>query len=316
MSNPEKTCTLSESRDGPARADRAVTERITSRNAEIGKGMLVRRALPSRTRRMVGAWCFLDHAGPADYGPGEGLSVGPHPHIGLQTFTWMIEGEILHRDSLGHEQIIRPGQVNLMTAGHGISHSEEAVSDRPGRIHAAQLWIALPGHERDRAPAFQHCPELPRIEQGGFVISVLAGNAFGQTAPPTVFSPLVCLDLTSGSPAHTKIPLQHDFEHAALCLDGTVSVAGERIEPGTLLYLGLGRNTLAVSTSQNARLLLVGGAPFAENILQWWNFVGRTREDMEQATADWHAGRRFGEVRGTRLKPLTAPDLAGLRLQR
>ena len=136
-------------------------ERIEARTAQIGEGFTIRRAVPNRQRRMIGAWCFLDHAGPADYAPGKGLRVGPHPHIGLQTFTWMIEGEVLHRDSLGFEQIIQPGQVNLMTAGHGIAHAEDSVTDNAGRLHAAQLWIALPDDERHRIPNFQHYPDLP-----------------------------------------------------------------------------------------------------------------------------------------------------------
>ncbi len=292
-----------------------VLERIATRSAEVGRGLVVRRALPTRARRMVGAWCFLDHAGPHDHGPGEGLTVGPHPHIGLQTFTWMIEGEVLHRDSLGYEQLIRPGQVNLMTAGRGIAHAEESANDAAGRVHAAQLWIALPDSERHREPAFAHHPDLPRIETGGFVATVLAGNALGETAPPRVFTPLVGLDLASADAARTNIPVRADFEHAALCLEGAATVAGERIVPDELLYLGDGRDHLDVATEKHARLLLIGGEPFGKDVLLWWNFVGRTREDMEIATADWNAGRRFGDVRGTRLERLRAPDVAALHLR-
>ena len=158
MSDQERDCQASASRDCPASAGGPVVERILARASVIGADFTIRRALPSRQRRMVGTWCFLDQAGPVSYGAGQGLHVGPHPHIGLQTFTWMIEGEILHRDSLGFEQIVRPGQVNLMTAGSGIAHAEDAVTDAPGRLHAAQLWIALPDAQRHREPAFQHCP--------------------------------------------------------------------------------------------------------------------------------------------------------------
>ncbi|MBS0554280.1 MAG: pirin family protein, partial [Proteobacteria bacterium] len=169
-------------------------QRIVARTAEIGGGVSVSRLLPTLQRRMVGAWCFLDHAGPAGFEPGAGMRVGPHPHIGLQTFTWMIEGEVLHRDSLGHVQVIRPGQVNLMTAGRGISHTEESL---PGerRLHAAQLWIALPAAECDCAPAFDHYPDLPVWDEQGCRFTLLAGRWGGREAPARLYSPLVGIDL-------------------------------------------------------------------------------------------------------------------------
>ncbi|MBF2979098.1 pirin family protein, partial [Pseudomonas aeruginosa] len=165
MSNTEERCDLSSSRDCPERREHLL-QRVTARAAEIGGGITVSRLMPSRQRRMIGAWCFLDHAGPAEFEPGGGLAVGPHPHIGLQTFTWMIQGEALHRDSLGNVQVIRPGQVNLMTAGHGIAHTEESLPDER-HAHAAQLWIALPYEQRDIAPAFDHHPDLPRWQEQG-----------------------------------------------------------------------------------------------------------------------------------------------------
>ena len=211
-------------------------QRIAARTVDVG-GMPVRRVLPTRERRTVGAWCFLDHAGPVEFDAGGGIHVGPHPHIGLQTFTWMIEGEVLHSDSLGNQQWIRPGQVNVMTAGHGISHAEEAPEDRAGRSHAVQLWIALPDAERERAPMFQHCPELPRIERGGFDITLLVGDWLGATSPAQVFSPLLGADLRAQAAAATTLPLRTDFEHAVVCLDGEIRVEGEPLASGTLLYL-------------------------------------------------------------------------------
>lgn len=306
----------SRSDDCPPCPGKPVLERIAAREAQIGKGFIVRRGVPSKARRMVGAWCFLDHAGPVEHGPGEGLRVGPHPHIGLQTFTWMIEGEALHRDSLGYEQIIRPGQVNLMTAGRGISHSEESPHDGPGRLHAAQLWIALPDSERHREPAFHHYPELPVIEHDGFTVTVLAGEALGHTAPAQVFSPLVGLDLTSHAAAAARLPLKPAFEHAVMCLRGSARVEGESVEPGMLLYLGQGRDGVEIACDEEAQLLLVGGEPFAEDILVWWNFVARTPEEIRAATDDWNAGRGFGEVTGTPLAPLKAPSLAGLSIKK
>jgi len=157
-------------------ADPRPWQRLEARHADLGAGLSIARVLPTATRRTVGAWCFLDHAGPMSCPPGAGMRVGPHPHIGLQTFTWLIEGEVLHHDSLGNRQLIRPGEVNLMTAGRGIAHSEESVGDR-GAVHAAQLWIVLPDGERHNAPAFVHHPRLPVAEVNGFRATVLAGSA-------------------------------------------------------------------------------------------------------------------------------------------
>ncbi|MFH0340665.1 MAG: pirin family protein [Chromatiales bacterium] len=315
MSNLALQSEGSRSTDCPACPGKPVLERIETRAAQIGEGFTIRRALPNPQRRMVGAWCFLDHAGPADYGPGMGLHVGPHPHIGLQTFTWMIAGEVLHRDSLGYEQIIRPGQVNLMTAGSGIAHAEDSATEDASRLHAAQLWLALPETERRRPPNFQHYPALPVLEAGGFKVTVLAGTANGQTAPTEVFSPLLGLDITALRSAQTTVPLNPAFEHAALALSGEVEVAGERLTPGTLLYLGCSRERIPLRCDAPARLMLIGGEPFKEEILLWWNFVARTEEEMAKATEDWNAGRYFREVKGSPSPRLVAPDLAGLNLK-
>ena len=288
-------------------------ERIETRDAEIGGGLIVRRALPSRRRRTVGAWCFLDHAGPMEFGRGGGMGVGPHPHIGLQTFTWMIEGAVMHRDSLGNEQLITPGQVNLMTAGGGIAHAEDSAGG--GCLHAVQLWIALPDAERHRAPAFRNYPHLPLVELGGFSVRVLAGSALGQTSPAEVYSPLVGLDLAAAGPASLSLPLTASFEHAALVLSGAASIEGEKLTPGTLLYFGSARERLAVSCEAAARIIVVGGAPFGEEILLWWNFVARDAQEMRQAARDWNAGRRFGAVHGSPSPRLTAPEVTGLQLR-
>jgi redox-sensitive bicupin YhaK (pirin superfamily) len=288
-------------------------ERFEARSAEIGGGLTIRRALPNRQRRTVGAWCFLDHAGPVEFSAEGGMHVGPHPHIGLQTFTWIIEGEVVHRDSLGNEQVIAPGQVNLMTAGVGIAHAEDSAPGG-GRLHAAQLWIALPEGERRRPPAFRNYPRLPLIETGGFSVRVLAGSALGETSPAEVYSPLLGLDLSAAGKAELRLPLTAAFEHAALVLAGTVRVADEALAPGTLLYFAPGREELVLSTVAAARILLIGGTPFGEEILVWWNFVARTREEMAAATRDWNAGR-FGAVHGSPAPALVAPDLSGIGLR-
>ena len=285
---------------------------IPTRDALLGEGMTIRRALPSAQRRMIGAWCFLDHFGPVDASHGDGLRVGPHPHTALQTFTWPLAGEILHRDSLGYEQMIRRGQVNLMTAGRGICHSEESPPLRSTQLHGAQLWIALPENKRHCDPTFEHYPALPVIERDGFCITVLVGDALGELAPTRVFSPLLALDLTCDGAAATTLAVPVDFEFGALMLEGQGSVDGQRLQVGQLLFLGHGRDRLQVCSAElggRSRLLLIGGAPFGEDILMWWNFVGRSRRELAQAVVDWNAGDpRFGEVRGYAGERLMAPS--------
>lgn len=285
----------------------ANAERIATRDSVLGEGMTIRRALPSRQRRCVGAWCFLDHFGPLDVSQGRGLRVGPHPHIGLQTFTWPISGEILHRDSLGYEQLMRPGQVNLMTAGRGIAHSEESPAERSPLLHGAQLWIALPDSHREMEPAFEHYPEVPALERDGFHIAVLAGELLGERSPVKVFSPLLGAELSSVRGGQTLLPLRPDFEHAVLMLEGLASIEDEPLGVGELLHLGGGRERLQVKADRPARLLLLGGEPFPEAPLLWWNFVARSKEEIARATSDWKAGRGFGEVRGYDGERLDAP---------
>ncbi|MGH8150917.1 MAG: pirin family protein [Steroidobacteraceae bacterium] len=293
-------------------------QRIETHAAEVG-GLPVRRAVPSHGRRMVGAWCFLDHLGPVEPRAGGGLHVGPHPHIGLQTFTWMIEGEVVHRDSLGNEQVIRPGEVNLMTAGRGISHSEDSVAGGSGGLHATQLWIALPEVERRRAPAFEHHARLPGFGLGGFRATLLAGRACGESSPVPVYSQLVGIDLTASGPAAEALPLEPAFEYAVLVLTGSLTVADEPLAPNVLLYLGRGRQELSLRSSGASRSILVGGEPFGEEILLWWNFVARSREEIVSASAAWNAGSgstadyAFGEVHGSPSPRLSAPEVPLIR---
>ena len=291
------------------------TERIIARESIVGTDTKIRRALPHKLRRMVGAWCFLDHAGPVQFNADAGLHVGAHPHIGLQTFTWMIEGEVMHRDSLGHEQVVKPGQVNLMTAGRGIAHSEDSVREGD-RLHAAQLWIALPDAERHREPAFRNYPDLPISDQGGFHATLLAGSAFGATSPVEVFSPMLGIDFASETAASTVFACNPAWEYGAMVLEGEANVGGEPLPQGELLYFAPGHEAIAIQSDGKARVLLLGGEPFGEEILLWWNFVARTQAEMEQALADWNTGERFGTVRaGSTAKPLTAPSLEGVNLK-
>lgn len=287
---------------------------VPTRPTDLG-GMTIRRVLPSRDRRLVGAWCFFDHAGPVELGATGAFRVGPHPHIGLSTFTWMIEGEILHRDSLGTVQTIRPGQVNLMTAGRGIAHSEESPMPPPARLHLAQLWIALPDAVREVEPSFEHFPSLPVIERDGFVCTLLVGETLGRRSPVPSHTPLLGMDLLAQAPAETTLPLRADFEYAIWVLEGEAEIGGERITNGTLVDLGLGHASVALRVADSARLLILGGEPFGEAPLLHWNFVGRTHEEIVEATRQWNAGERFGEVRGFDGPRLKAPEIPpGVRL--
>lgn len=311
MSNSESSITPSLAADDSRAPLNPVLQRLPARTAVLGEGMMIRRALPNRHKRMIGAWCFLDHAGPTDVstGTGTGMRVGPHPHTGLQTFTWMIDGEFLHRDSLGYEQLVRPGQVNLMTAGRGIAHSEESPAHRSARLQAAQLWIALPNAHRFCEPAFDHYPELPVIKQDGFQLTVLVGEMLGVCAPTRVYSPLVGLDLVATTAAKTCLPLRPDFEYGVMVMEGEALVAGESLGTGVLLDVGSGRTELTIESIEPVRLLLIGGEPLKEDVLLWWNFVARSQEEIVEYTRLWNAGEYFGEVKGYQGNRLVAPVL-------
>jgi redox-sensitive bicupin YhaK (pirin superfamily) len=237
-------------------------EVLEGRSAEVG-GFGVRRVLPRRQRRTVGAWCFVDHMGPGSVRHDRGLDIGPHPHIGLQTVTWLLDGAVLHRDSLGSEQVIRPGELNLMTAGHGIAHAEETTGTYTGRLHGVQLWVAQPSATRDAAAAFEHPAELPRVELGDATATVLVGALAGVQSPARCDTEHVGVDLALGR-GRTVVPLEPRFEHALVALDGAVSVAGRRLEPGHLGYLGRDRDELAIDRDAHGapRVLLLGGVPF------------------------------------------------------
>jgi quercetin 2,3-dioxygenase len=271
-------------------------ELIPSREAVVG-AMRVRRALPRIGRRTVGAWCFADHMGPELVTETRGLDIGPHPHTGLHTVTWLVAGEVLHRDSLGSEQVIRAGQLNLMTAGQGVTHSEEATGRYRGQLHGVQLWVAEPEATRHGAAGFEHHAELPRVELDHAVATVLVGDFAGAASPARRDTELVGADLAlrAGKGAW---PLQPAFEHALVVLDGEVLVGEQVVRPGELAYLGTGRDELALSAAGPARLLLLGGEPFPEPVLMWWNFVVRGRDELDRAYRQWQAGDpRFGRLR-------------------
>lgn len=275
-----------------------------SREAVVGDTQ-VRRALPQRARRSVGAWCFADHMGPL---PGDATptGIGPHPHAGLHTVTWLIEGELLHRDSLGSEQVIRPGQLNLMTAGHGVSHAEEPTGRRGGGLHGVQLWVAQPEGSRHGPPAFEHHPVLPQVGVGTALATVLVGALAGTTSPARRDTLLVGLDLTLRTGA-SEVLLEAAFEHAVVVEEGAVEIDGRTVTPGHLAYLAPGRDEIRLSAAGPARLLLIGGEPLPSPIVVWWNFVGRSREEVGDAAREWNSGsERFGATT-SRLARIPAP---------
>ncbi|MFI6453664.1 pirin family protein [Streptosporangium amethystogenes] len=281
-----------------------VTAVLAGRDVVLGgpRSMKVTRTLPNRDIRMVGAWCFVDHYGPEK----TTMSVPPHPHTGLQTVSWLMEGEILHRDSVGSEQVIRPGQLNLMTAGRAISHSEESAAE--AALHGVQLWVALPSATRETAPAFEHHPVLPELTLPGAGVTVIMGELDGVTSPATVHTPLVGAEVRLEAGAVISLPLRPGFEYAVLALSGTVRAGGTDLSPGPLLYLGSGRSELTLRAEEAGRLLLIGGEPFEERIVMWWNFVGRSHEEIARFRQEWMEGEEFGTVPGG-ATPLPAPEL-------
>lgn len=291
-------------------------ELLPAHLGDVG-GLTIRRALPTARRRMVGAWCFLDHAGPADLPPDRPMRVGPHPHTGLQTFSWLIEGEVLHRDSLGSAQVLRPGQVNLMTAGRGIAHSEESLS---GRLQLAQLWIALPDRQRFCEPAFEHFPVLPQWAMGGFQATLLVGRVGKAQSPVPSHTPLLGMDLHTPQAGQAELSLDPAYEHGLMVLEGALRLVvddapAQTLAPGQLLYLAPGARQLRIESDGVARLLLLGGTPFEEPVLLWWNFVGRSGEELQRFAADWNAGVGFGTVSGYVGERLLAPDASHLRFR-
>jgi quercetin 2,3-dioxygenase len=287
---------------------------LPGHDVPLGRYTTVRRLLPLRQRRMVGAWCFVDHFGPDDVSDRPGMQVPPHPHTGLQTVTWLADGEILHRDSLGSDQTIVPGQLNLMTSGYGIAHSEQSPAEHPPGMHGLQLWVALPDQARHGPPGFDHYPALPVLRHGDASITVVVGEFDSVRSPARVYTPLLGAEVLFADPGHDQLPLNPEFEHAVLIMSGAADVAGESLSPGSLLYLGRGRSELPIQTP-GVRLFLLGGEPFDEPLVMWWNFVGRSHEDIVQARTDWMEGRRFGTVADCTHPPLPAPAIPTVRLK-
>lgn len=287
---------------------------VEAREVPLGgvRAMTVSRTIPERTLPTVGAWCFADEAGPAPHL----TRVLPHPHIGLQTVSWLLAGSIRHRDTVGSDVIVRPGQLNLMTSGEGIAHSEFTPGDEPEPVHLLQLWIALPEHARHGAPAFEQHVDLPVTRGPGWSATVLIGTLAGATSPATAYTPLVGAEIVVEPGASASLPLDPGFEHAILVPRGAVRVDGERVSSGPLAYLGTGRDRLdLVADRDGATVLLIGGEPLQEELVMWWNFVGRDHDEIVAARDAWEQhSARFGEVAGHDGARIPAPPLPGVRL--
>ncbi|SDB79973.1 hypothetical protein GA0111570_101247 [Raineyella antarctica] len=329
--------------------DAAPVQVIRPREVPLGDsgGTTVRRTLPARQRSLIGAWCFLDQFGPEEVGPGGGMRVAPHPHTSLQTVTWLFSGEVEHRDSLGTRMVVRPGQLNLMTAGRGINHSEYSTG-RPHVLHGVQLWTALPAADRFVAPRFDHY-EPPVADLGGHELRVFLGELAGASSPVATFSPLVGAEIVLGE-GELILDLNLTWEYGILVDSGAISVdsgtVGEQgtdpdngtvADTGTIAdteigYFAAGRTRLVVRRTEEGarptRLVLIGGAPLGERILMWWNFVGRTHSEVANYQANWQAAighadglgtnpRQFGPItpRTDGEAPIPAPPLPHVRLR-
>jgi redox-sensitive bicupin YhaK (pirin superfamily) len=295
-------------------------EILSPRDVPLGglRAMTVRRTLPQRQRTFVGAWCFVDHYGPDDVDAQGGMVVPPHPHTGLQTASWLFTGEVEHRDSAGHHAFVRPGELNLMTAGRGISHSEYST---PGTtvLHGAQLWLALPDADRFTDPSFEHYVPEP-MTGDGWEVRVFLGSLLGSTSTVSTHSPLLGAELrvTAGTTLH--LPVDPTYELGVLLDSGSLSIEGESLKAHELGYLEPGADTLEIVAAEDCLMLLLGGPPFGEQIVMWWNFIGRDHDEVAGYRAQWQrlieAGGddRFSLPADDPLPPLPAPMLPNARM--
>jgi redox-sensitive bicupin YhaK (pirin superfamily) len=303
--------TADDPRPGDKLSCDAIEMIIVPRARDLG-GFEVRRALPSAKRQMIGPFIFFDQMGPAEFITGQGIDVRPHPHINLATVTYLFEGEIMHRDSLGTEQPIRPGAVNWMSAGRGIVHSERTAPElkaRGQKLFGIQSWVALPRAAEESAPGFAHhdARALPLIEDRGKSVRLIVGSAFGKTSLVRTESEMIYADIALEPGA--SVPIDADHEERGLYLvSGNVEISGDRFGPGQLLVLRPG-DRITVSAATPARFLLLGGAPMDGPRYIWWNFVSSRKERIEQAKAEWKSGR-FDTVPGDAEEFIPLPEEA------
>jgi redox-sensitive bicupin YhaK (pirin superfamily) len=297
-------------------------ETLIPREVPLGgvRAMTVRRTLPQRQRTLIGAWCFVDHYGPDPVDPQTGMVVPPHPHTGLQTVSWLFSGEIEHRDSAGHRALVRPGEVNLMTAGRGISHSEYST---PGTttLHGAQLWLALPAAHSQVDPAFEHYAP-PLLVGEGWVGQVFLGSLLGHVSPVQTYSPLVGAEIRIEAGTTLRMAVDPSYEHGILLDSGALRVDGKPLERNGLGYVEPGTSEIVLSADQDALVLVLGGTPFGEQIVMWWNFIGREHDEVAGYRAQWQhlietgSDGRFSLPEDDPLPPLPAPALPNARMVR
>jgi redox-sensitive bicupin YhaK (pirin superfamily) len=296
---------------------------LEPRDVPLGglRAMDVRRTLPQRGHSLIGAWCFVDHYGPDDIGHTGGMALPPHPHTGLQTVSWLFSGEIEHRDSTGAHAMVRPGELNLMTAGRGIQHTE--VSTHASRIlHGVQLWTALPDASRHMHPQFEHYA-APLLEFPEGSIRVFMGSLAGSKSPVEVFSPLLGAQLELNAGRSMDLPVNPEFEHGVLVDAGEVTVEGETVPRAHLAYFAPGHTSLQFEAKTAARMILIGGEPLNEQIVMWWNFIGRTHDEIVEYRSRWQSevvsggtnAGHYGVVHGFDGPPLPAPPMPTVRLK-
>ena len=306
MSNPVKQCAVEDYQ--LLESCNAVDLVIAPKGKDLG-GFKVRRALPSRERRMVGPWVFFDHMGPANFTPGPGIDVRPHPHIGIATVTYLFEGEILHRDSVGSLQAIRPGDINLMVAGSGIVHSErerDEMIERHRTLNGLQLWLALPEAQEQIDPAFYHYPnaEIPIAEVNDVKVRVMMGTAYGVTSPVKLFSETLYLE--AELKAGQTLVLPYVTERALYAVDGAIKIHNTLVPEHSMAFIKADES-ISIVAEEGARIALIGGEPFTPRYMEW-NFVASEKELIEQAKADWQAGR-FAKVVGDEYEFIPFPSL-------
>ena len=275
-------------------------------------GTEISRTLPHREIRSIGAWCFVDHFGPTTQE--DAMSVAAHPHVGLQTVSWLFEGEVEHRDSVGSIQVIHPGELNLMTAGIGVAHSE--LSTPNARLmHGVQLWTVLPDAARNSVPLFDHYRDLPTFVRGALNVKLFVGELMGHESPARTFSELLGAEVNITADASEAIAIRPDFEYGILLVEGDLSVNGENLPLKSLFYHPPGNLNLEIASRSGAKFVLLGGVPFPEEIIMWWNFIGRTHEEIVQMREDWNsASARFPYFADNIHGRIPAPELPNLRL--
>jgi quercetin 2,3-dioxygenase len=276
-------------------------------------GISVERLLPNKDVRMIGAWCFLDHFLPDEHN--QKMQVAAHPHTGLQTVTWLFSGEVIHNDSLGRRQKIRPTQLNLMTAGIGISHSEVSTNESE-MLHGIQFWIALPDAFRSGPATFQHYENLPFIDMGSVKATLIAGELFDKKSPTQIYSPLVGAQLDFGQADEIEIEIREDFEYGFLAVNSNIFINEDQTLRGSLFHLSKGNGKVKIKSDAPAIVIMIGGVPFEEEILMWWNFIGRNHDEIERMRINWETSSElFGFVTDDLGERIPAPPLPNIKLQ-